>query len=126
MKVLRLITNATNLLALADPAARSTTFSIDQSTAPKKAGQRTVLNAKTTFTSRQISALPAMPGCESTCSSDTEVISIKTTISGSIENRLKVTLAVQDHLYNLALAYPDAVIGFINRTAAYAIETQVE
>lgn len=126
MKLLRLITNATNLITLANPEQRSTTFSIEQSVAPKKAGSRTVLNSRTAFTSRQISNLPPVPGCTETCSNDTEVVLIKTSISGSVENQLVVEKALKDHLYNLNLAYPEAVKGFINRTVGYAVETEVE
>lgn len=125
MKLLRLITNATNLITLANPEQRSTTFSIEQSVAPKKAGSRTVLNSRTAFTSRQISNLPLVPGCTEKCSTDTEVVLIKTSISGSVENQLVVEKALKDHLHNLNLAYPEAVKGFINRAAGYAVETDV-
>ena len=125
MKLLRLITNATNLITLANPEQRSTTFSIEQSVAPKKAGSRSVLNSRTAFTSRQISNLPSVRGCAEECSTDTEVVLIKTSISGSVENQLVVEKALKDHLYNLNLAYPEAVKSFINRTVGYAVETDV-
>lgn len=123
MKLLRLITNATNLITLALPEQRSTTFSIEQSVSPKKAGARTVLNSKTVLSSRQIKLLPPLPGCTETCATDSEVILIKTSISGSVENQLAVEQAIKDHLYNLAIAYPDAVKGFIKRDGEYAVET---
>lgn len=123
MKPLRLITNATNQITLANPEQRSTTFSIEQSVSPKKAGARTVLNAKTVLSSRQIQSLPPVAGCAETCTTDTEVILVKTSISGSVENQLAVEQAIKDHLYNLAIAYPDAIKAFIKRDGVYAVET---
>lgn len=118
---LRMIVNATNSFIAANPVERNNTWGIDQTVAPKRAGSRSVTNSRTTFTSRSIVAVPALPGSAEVSSTDTEVIQVKTSISGSVENSVQVNKAVLDHLENLKLSYPDAVIGFINRTAEYAV-----
>lgn len=127
MRSLRLQQTLVNAMIFVDPENYSSTLTVRESNTRKLSSNKTgLMNARgEVITNRSVPVV--IPGCTDQCSVNTEVISVRTTISGSIENKLALESALKDHLYNLNLAYPDLISGMLPAFSTdFKTETTVE
>lgn len=121
-RVLRLINTTGTNAVFGDPDNRNNTFRLVLNVKGKKAGDVPLTNSRMEYKSLR-SAKVIKPGCEDLCSTQDEIISITTIISGSIENKDVVAQVLADHMINVNLAKPDGMNGYLNTSAQYIIDS---
>lgn len=112
-RILRVTFNGNNDRRFADPSNFNHTFRETLALTPKKAGDTTVTNARSEFISNDI--ITVAGGCTDPCKSTPrqEKVSIRTVISGSVENKAQLAQLVKDHQFNVNLALTDHLAGFM-------------
>lgn len=112
-RILRVTFNGNNDRRFADPSNFNHTFRETLALTPKKAGDTTVTNARSEFISNDIIAVAG--GCTDPCQATPrqEKVSIRTVISGSVENKAQLAQLVKDHQFNVNLALADHLSGFM-------------
>ncbi len=114
------LTSGTSLTWV-DPNDFRSTFRINLNVNQKVAGAVSVYNARSEVITNR-APLVVIEGCTDACSVNRENISIRTTISGSVENKAAVLAALLDHLHNLGLARDDLVAGLLPTTIQPVVE----
>lgn len=112
-QVLRLTYYGNNDRRFAAPTNFNHTFRETLQLLPKKAGDASVHNARSEFITNDVIVVTG--GCTDPCKTSprTEKVSIRTVISGSVENSAAMAQMVKDHLVNVTLALPDHLAGFM-------------
>ena len=112
-QTLRLTYNGNNDRRFAAPTNFNHTFRETLTLSPKKAGDVNVHNARSEFITNDVIVIT--DGCTDPCktSSRTEKVSVRTVISGSVENKLQMAQLVKDHQVNVASALQDHLDGFM-------------
>lgn len=115
-RILRVTFNGNNDRRFADPTNFNHTFRETLALTPKKAGDTTVTNARSEFISNDIITVDG--GCTDPCKATPrqEKVSIRTVISGSVENKAKLAQLVKDHQHNVGLALEDHLAGFMTQS----------
>lgn len=113
MRALRLQIVLANALTYVDPENFSSTLVIRHDNKAKLSSNKTSLvNSRSEIiTNRNVAVVKS--GCTDNCVIDEEVVSVRTSISGSVLNAVAVEQALRDHLYNLQLAFPDLIRGLL-------------
>lgn len=113
MQTLRLTYNGNNDRRFAAPTDFNHTFRETLALSLKKAGDANVHNARSEFISNGV--IPVTGGCTDPCKTmpRTEKVSVRTIISGSVENKAAMAQMVKDHQANVALALQDHLDGFM-------------
>ena len=111
-RIMRLQLSQAGSLTFVDPTDFRSTFRITQKVNTKAAGSVTVYNSRSEIITNT-SPLVVIAGCTDACSVNRENVSIRTTISGSVENKATVAQALADHLINLGLAKEDLISGLL-------------
>ncbi len=112
-QTLRLTYNGNNDRRFAAPTNFNHTFRETLTLSPKKAGDASVYNARSEFISNDVIAVTG--GCTDPCKTSprTEKVSVRTVVSGSVENKVAMARLVKDHQTNVALALEDHLNGFM-------------
>lgn len=112
-QTLRLTFNGNNDRRFAAPTNFNHTFRETLTLSPKKAGDANVYNARSEFISNDVIAVAG--GCTDPCKTSprTEKVSVRTVISGSVENSAALAQLVKDHQQNVSLALADHLNGFM-------------
>lgn len=113
VQTLRLTYNGNNDRRFADPTNFNHTFRETLALSLKKAGDTNVHNARSEFISNGV--ITVTGGCTDPCKTSprTEKVSVRTVISGSVENKAVMAQLVKDHQANVALALQDHLSGFM-------------
>lgn len=114
-RIMRLTYNGNNDRRFADPNSFSRTLRVTLALTPKKAGDATVTNARSEFISNDI--ITVAGGCTDPCSAVArqEKVSVRTVISGSVENHAAMLQMVKDHHRNVEQALEDQLAGFMSQ-----------
>lgn len=112
-QTLRLTYNGNNDRRFAAPTNFNHTFRETLAVTPKKAGDANVHNARSEFISNDVIVVTG--GCTDPCKTSprTEKVSVRTVISGSVENKTAMAQLVKDHQANVASALQDHLDGFM-------------
>ena len=110
MPTLRKTSQGVKDVVFANPLDITNTFRAVVSMAPKRVGQNTFTNVR----SEAISAV-RIPIMDENCCGPTgyDVIAIRSSISGSLENKVAVVAAVNQHIANLQAVLSDITSGFV-------------
>ena len=113
VQTLRLTYNGNNDRRFAAPTNFNHTFRETLALLPKKAGDANVHNARSEFITNDVIVVAG--GCTDPCKTSprTEKVSVRTVISGSVENYAAMAQLVKDHQANVALALQDHLSGFM-------------
>ena len=97
-------------VVFANPSDITNTFRAVVAVAPKRVGQNTFTNAR----SEAITA-SRIPIMDEKCCGPVgyDVIAIRSSISGSLENKASVVAAVNQHIANLQVILSDITSGFV-------------
>ena len=112
-QTLRLTYNGNNDRRFAAPTDFNHTFRETLALSLKKAGDTNVHNARSEFISNGV--IPVTGGCTDPCKTSPrlEKVSVRTVISGSVENKEAMAQLVKDHQVNVILALQDHLAGFM-------------
>lgn len=97
-------------VVFANPLDITNTFRAVVAVAPKRVGQNTFTNVRSeAITARRIAIM------DETCCGPVgyDVIAIRSSISGSLENKAFVAAAVEQHIANLQVILSDIISGFV-------------
>lgn len=113
-RILRLTFNGNNDRRFADPANFSHTFRTTLGLQSKNAGDSKVTNARSEFVTNDI--ISVAEGRTDPCLTKPrqEKVSVRTIVSGSVENQAVMVQLVKDHLHNVNIALADQLSGFIS------------
>lgn len=113
-RILRVTFIGNNDKRFADPTNFNRTFRETLNLSPKKAGDTTVYNARSEFITNDVKTIHN--DCTDPCLATPrqEKCSVRTVISGSVENKAAMLQMVQDHHRNIELALEDHLAGFMS------------
>lgn len=101
-----------NVTVYADPLNFANDVKMSVDTKPKRAGTRSVYNARSQIVAHRIINLPIPEGCDQ-CAPDTERVTITYTISGSTASKAAVVAMENDFISWLVASQSDRTSGFV-------------
>lgn len=114
-RILRMTQSGANARVFTDPANFKHTFGEKLNVQQKAAGDARIYNARSEFVTSDVVTVAAEGACTDPCvvGARTEVITIRTIVSGSVENKTKLEQLIIDHNRNVEIALPDHLTGFM-------------
>lgn len=118
----RLVTRSANEILLADPDMRLNTLGMKVNVQPKKAGARTVYNAKSQLSLQRTVTLAATPSCDP-CVLNQERLALTLNLSGSTQSKAEMQQLCADFRAAFVSFEADLLAGFVPEVTTVAVGT---